>query len=68
MAYNKLIDHLVNLESAITTSKPEKQGTKSAKFDKKTKKGDSKKQKSKDKERSDSSFRGKYCILCKVLK
>ena len=39
MVYNELIDHLVNLESTITTSKPEEQGSKSTKFDKEAKKG-----------------------------
>ena len=66
MGYKELIDHLVNLESTITTTYSEEHS--SSKKDKDTKKGTfSKKGKEKDTKKGTCS-ESKWCILCKAIK
>ena len=58
MGYDELINHIVNLESTITTSKPDEPNTnKKVKFDKDSKSGD--KKNSKDKEQPGSNSKNK---------
>ena len=58
----------MNLKPIFTISKPDEQSFLSVKFDKEAKTGDTKKQKSKDKECTASSSKKIYCVLRKVLK
>ena len=65
MGYNELIDHLVNLESTITTTYSEEHS--STKKDKDAKKGTFPK-KGKDKDKGRTGSESKCCILCKAIK